>query len=73
MSAPSTSRAYLYGRSPQDFLVEAGWEPSGRITNRRGRNGNDHITWWTRGRFEYPQFLALDLERLGWMNILETL
>lgn len=64
MSSPTSVGAYLISR---------GWEPSGRTTIRRGKNGRDRITWWLRGGYEYPQHLALDLERLGWVKILETL
>lgn len=58
--------------SVRDYLLSRGWSPSGRVTVRRGKV-NDRITWWWRGEYEYRQHFALDLERLGWVKILETM
>jgi hypothetical protein len=55
-----------------EYLLSRGWTP-GRVTRRRLNGGRQQITWWRRGDFEYPQFLALDLERFGWIRILETM
>ena len=58
---------------PSDFLLQRGWKPSGRITHHMRKSSTVKKTWWWKGNYEYPQFLALDLERLGWTKILETL
>lgn len=56
-----------------DYLASRGWLPTGRVTTRGRGSGFETITWWARGAYLYPQFLALDLERFGLVWILETM
>ena len=61
--------------NPEDFLRSRGWVRTRvtRVNQWRYPAGVRHITWWANyaiGTGEYPQFFALDLERLGWANII---
>ena len=55
------------------YLVERGWIPTGKTTQRQvSTHRHVSVTWWRRGGYEYPQFLALDLEKLGWTKMLDA-
>ncbi len=52
---------------PEAFLMSRGWK-------RIGESYQDHrqITWWSLNGREFPQHVALGLERLGWRRILDA-
>ena len=59
----------------ETLLTKRGWVKCDVTARKiyRKRAGYEQITWWRRGDWLYPQFLALDFERLGWVKILDTL
>ena len=65
---------YGTGRYPGELVLQDVLTLHGRITKRRVGNGSiERVKWWRRGQHDYPQYVAMDLERLGWTKILETL
>lgn len=55
------------------YLTSRGWELSSHRTWRWRGSAREAIPWWRRGEWIYPQHLALELERHGWVKILETM
>lgn len=71
MSAPSITS--VDGWSVETYLMARGWKPTGLVTSHKHKSSTRKKTWWAYDGYLYPQFLALDLERLGWVKFLETL
>ena len=55
--------------TPEEILTSAGWHKRDSEVLRAGVRGST-VTWWSFDGHEFPQFFALDIERLRWRRFI---